>query len=100
MQRLQTLANAQTRIVPARGPVLSLADLKTQTEMYATIYDRLAQMLNKGRGPAEAVAAKPTKEFDAQMGNADEFVAARSRACGAISVAGCVDEMTQSMTTR
>ena len=73
-QRLQTLADAQTRIVPARGPVLSLADLKAHASMYSTIYDRLSTMLNKGRGPAEAVEAKPTKEFDAQMGNGDEFV--------------------------
>jgi cyclase len=74
LQRLQTLANEDTRIVPARGPVLGLADLKTQTDMYATIYDRLTQLLNKGRGPGEAVAARPTKEFDAQMGDPDEFV--------------------------
>jgi glyoxylase-like metal-dependent hydrolase (beta-lactamase superfamily II) len=74
IQRLQTLANEETRIVPARGPVLSLADLKMQSEMYATIYDRLTQLLNKGRGPTEAVAAQPTKEFDAQMGDSDEFV--------------------------
>ncbi len=74
LQRLQTFANADTRIVPARGPVLSLADLKAQFEMYGTIYDRLNQLLNKGRGPSEAVAAQPTKEFDAQMGNPDEFV--------------------------
>jgi cyclase len=74
VQRLQTLANDQTRIVPGRGPVMSLGDLKAQATMYATIYDRLTTMLNKGRGPSEAVAAKPTKEFDAQMGNPDEFV--------------------------
>jgi cyclase len=74
LQRLQALANAETRIVPARGPMLSLADLKSQYEMYGTIYDRLTQLLNRGRGPNEAVAAKPTKEFDAQMGNPDEFV--------------------------
>jgi glyoxylase-like metal-dependent hydrolase (beta-lactamase superfamily II) len=72
--RLQTLVNADTRIVPGRGPMLSVADLKKQTEMYATIYERLTTLLNKGRGPTEAVAAKPTKEFDAQMGNPDEFV--------------------------
>ena len=54
--------------------MLGLADLKTQSDMYGTIYDRLTQLLNKGRGPSEAVAAKPTKEFDAQMGNPDEFV--------------------------
>jgi glyoxylase-like metal-dependent hydrolase (beta-lactamase superfamily II) len=73
-QRLLALANEQTRIVPARGPVLSYGDLKAQASMYATIYERLSVMLNKGRGPGEAVAAKPTKEFDAQMGNPDEFV--------------------------
>jgi glyoxylase-like metal-dependent hydrolase (beta-lactamase superfamily II) len=73
-QRLQTLANADTRIVPARGGVMTLAELKVQATMYATIYDRLTTLLNKGRGPSEAVAAKPTKEFDAQMGNPDEFV--------------------------
>jgi cyclase len=74
LQRLQTLANEETRIVPARGPVLGMKDLKTQAEMYRTIYDRLSQLLNKGRGPSEAVAAQPSKEFDAQMGNPDEFV--------------------------
>jgi cyclase len=74
LQRLQALANAETRIVPARGPVLGLADLKAQHEMYGTISDRLTQLLNKGRGPGEAVAAGPAKEFEAQMGNPDEFV--------------------------
>ncbi len=74
LQRLQTLADGQTRIVAARGPVLGLADLKAQTEMYGVIYDRLTQLLNKGRSPGEAVAARPTQEFDAQMGPPDEFV--------------------------
>jgi cyclase len=74
LQRLQTLANEETRIAPARGPVLGMKDLKAQSEMYRTVYDRLSQLLNKGRGPSEAVAAQPTKEFDAQMGNPDEFV--------------------------
>jgi len=74
LQRLQALANDDTRIVPGRGPVIGLKDLKAQYEMYATVYDRLTQLLNKGRGPSEAVAAQPTKEFDAQMGNPDEFV--------------------------
>jgi glyoxylase-like metal-dependent hydrolase (beta-lactamase superfamily II) len=74
VQRLLAVANEQTRIVPAHGPVLTLADLKAQAGMYATIYERLSTLLNRGRSPSEAVAAKPTKEFDAQMGNPDEFV--------------------------
>jgi glyoxylase-like metal-dependent hydrolase (beta-lactamase superfamily II) len=74
LQRLQTVANADTRIVPADGAVLSLADLKTQVDMYGKIYDTLSQMMNKGRGPTEAVAAQPAKEFEAKMGNSDEFI--------------------------
>src|SRR6185503_2094753 len=74
LQRLQTLANEDTRIVPARGPVLGVTELKAHADMYGTIYARLSTLLNKGRGPTEAVAAKPTKEFDDRMGNPDEFV--------------------------
>jgi cyclase len=74
MQRLSTLVNENTKIVPGRGPVLSVAELKTQADMYGTIYERLTQLLNKGRGPSEAVQARPAKEFEAKMGNSDEFV--------------------------
>jgi glyoxylase-like metal-dependent hydrolase (beta-lactamase superfamily II) len=74
LQRIQSVANKDTRIVPAHGPVLSFADITTQVDMYGTIYDRLNQMLNKGRGPTEGVEAKPAKEFEAKMGNADEFI--------------------------
>jgi glyoxylase-like metal-dependent hydrolase (beta-lactamase superfamily II) len=74
LQRLQTLANEETRIVAGRGKLLGPPDLKAQYEMYGTIYDRLSRQLNAGRGPDEVVAARPTKEFDPQMGNGDEFV--------------------------
>ena len=74
LQRLQTIATADTRIVPACGPVLGLADLRKQYEMYVTIFDRLSTLLNRGRGPAEAVAAKPTKEFDEKWGDPKLFI--------------------------
>lgn len=74
LERLQTLTDAQTRIVPGRGPVLTRADLASQYEMYGTVYVRLTELLNKGRSPDEAVAARPAKEFEARMGNPAEFV--------------------------
>ena len=74
LARLQTVANPETKIVPARGAVLSLADLKTQQDMFNTIYGRLSQMINAGKGPSEGVEAKPAKEFEAKMGNPDEFI--------------------------
>jgi glyoxylase-like metal-dependent hydrolase (beta-lactamase superfamily II) len=74
LQRIQSVANQDTKIVPAQGPLLSLTDIAAQAEMYGTIFDRLNQMLNKGRGPSEAVAAKPAKEYEAKMGDSDEFI--------------------------
>jgi glyoxylase-like metal-dependent hydrolase (beta-lactamase superfamily II) len=74
LQRLQTVADKDTKIIPARGPALSLDDLRTQVDMYGRLYDTLSQMMNRGRGPTEAVEAKPAKEFEAKMGNSDEFI--------------------------
>ncbi len=74
LQRIQTVANRETKIVPAVGPVLSYADITEQVNMYGTIYDRLNQMINKGRGPSEGVEAKPAKEFEAKMGDPDVFI--------------------------
>jgi glyoxylase-like metal-dependent hydrolase (beta-lactamase superfamily II) len=74
LQRIQSVANRETKIVPAVGPVLSFADIAEQVDMYGTIYDRLNQMLNKGHSPSEGVAAKPAKEYEAKMGNPDEFI--------------------------
>ena len=74
LQRVQSVANKDTKIIPAQGPLLSLADIAAQLDMYGTIYDRLNQMLNKGHSPSEGVAAKPAKEYEAKMGNADEFI--------------------------
>jgi glyoxylase-like metal-dependent hydrolase (beta-lactamase superfamily II) len=74
LELLLSLTDAETRIVPARGPLLRRTDLEAQYGMYNVIYERLARMLNAGRGPDEVVAARPTAEFDAEMGPPDEFV--------------------------
>ena len=74
LQRIQSIANEDTRIVPAVGPVLSYDDITEQVDMYGSIFDTLNQMLNKGHSPTEGVAAHPAKEYEAKMGNADEFI--------------------------
>jgi len=74
LQRIQSIANKDTKIVPAVGPVLSVADIATQVDMYGTINDKLNQMLNKGHSPSEAVEAKVAKDYEAKMGNSDEFI--------------------------
>ncbi len=74
LQRIQSVVNKDTKIVPAVGPVLSFADLSAQLDMYGAIYDKLNRMLNKGHSPSEAVEAKVAKEYEAKMGNSDEFI--------------------------
>ncbi len=74
MELLLALSDAETRVVPAHGRVLTRSDLEAQLEMYNTIYARLAGLLNSGRGPDEAVDARPTEEYDADMGPSEEFV--------------------------
>jgi glyoxylase-like metal-dependent hydrolase (beta-lactamase superfamily II) len=77
VEGLKTLiarSDAQTRIVPANGPLLTRADLESQRDMYAAIYDRLQKLLRKGMGPQEVIDAAPTKEFDAKWGDSQMFV--------------------------
>jgi cyclase len=73
LRSLDGLVNDKTRIVPANGPLMTRADLKAQHQMYATIFDRLGKLLRRGMGPDEALAAAPTKEFDAQWGDPKQF---------------------------
>lgn len=74
LDALLDIADSDTRIVPSRGPVMSLADLQRQHEMYLTIFDRIQAMLRKSYGTDEVLAARPTAEFDAEWGDPTQFV--------------------------
>jgi cyclase len=74
LQTLVSLADDNTRIVPADGPVLTKADVEAQIVMYAAIAAKLREMMNKGLGTDEMIAAAPTKEFDARMGDPKLFL--------------------------
>jgi glyoxylase-like metal-dependent hydrolase (beta-lactamase superfamily II) len=72
--RLLEVANERTRIVPAVGPVMSLADLRAQHAMYLTVFDRVHTMLAKALAIDEVLAAKPTAEFDERYGDPTRFL--------------------------
>jgi cyclase len=74
LKTLVPLTDADTRVVPANGPVLSRRDLEDQRDMYIVIFDRLSKLLRKGLSPDEVIAAAPTLEFDAQWGDSKSFV--------------------------
>ncbi|MFO7277045.1 MAG: MBL fold metallo-hydrolase [Pseudomonadota bacterium] len=74
LRTLVGVANAETRVVPADGPVLTRADLEAQQKMYSTIFGRLQQLLRKGLSPDEAADTGPAQEFEDQWGDSREFV--------------------------
>jgi glyoxylase-like metal-dependent hydrolase (beta-lactamase superfamily II) len=74
LELILSLMDDETRVVPARGPVLGLTDIQNQFEMYNTIYERLGGMLNNGYGPEDVLADTPTAEFDAVMGPPEQFL--------------------------
>jgi glyoxylase-like metal-dependent hydrolase (beta-lactamase superfamily II) len=72
--KLLKVSNANTKVVPADGPVIARGDLEGHRKMYMTVYERLVAGLNKGLGPDEVVASEPAKEFAPQWGEPNVFV--------------------------
>jgi cyclase len=74
LRTLGRVGDANTKIVPANGPVITKQELEEQRAMFQTIAQRLNQLLRKGMGPEEVLAAAPTKEFDAKWGEPTDFL--------------------------
>jgi cyclase len=58
----------QTKIVPGHGPVATRSDLQNYREMLVQVRQRVKVLVEAGRTMDEAVAAAPTKDFDAEWG--------------------------------
>lgn len=74
IETLLQVANQETVIVPASGPVMSYSELVEMRDMYVTIYTRVRSLFMEAKGPQETLDAKPTAEFDARFGDSDLFV--------------------------
>ena len=69
------IANKDTRIVPGIGAVQTYADLQAQSEMLATMRERLVEAMRKGLGTDDLAANPPTKEFNDKWGDPQLFLA-------------------------
>jgi glyoxylase-like metal-dependent hydrolase (beta-lactamase superfamily II) len=68
------VANEDTVIVPGHGRTMTRSELRSQHEMYGTVWETLIRTLYSGGGPEEALKARPTAPYEAAMGNADVFL--------------------------
>ena len=57
MDRLLKLSDDKTRIVPGSGPVMSRAELKTERDMMATLYERTVDRVREGDSPDDMLKA-------------------------------------------
>jgi glyoxylase-like metal-dependent hydrolase (beta-lactamase superfamily II) len=64
-ERALAVAGESTKIIPGHGPLGSKADLRRFHDMLAAVRDKAASLKASGASEEEAVAKKPTAEFDA-----------------------------------
>jgi glyoxylase-like metal-dependent hydrolase (beta-lactamase superfamily II) len=74
-KQLLDLVDDQVRIVPGTGPLQTKADLAAEHDMLATVHEDLWQLMRKGMGVEDMIAAGATRKFDDKWGNSDLFIA-------------------------
>jgi glyoxylase-like metal-dependent hydrolase (beta-lactamase superfamily II) len=68
-EKALAVAVNSTRIIPGHGPVGTKANLQSFRDLLVAVRDKVAALKAGGAGEQEAVAKKPTAEFDATWGN-------------------------------
>ena len=66
--RLLSLADADTKIVPGHGPLGTKSDYAKYREMLSTAADRVRKLKASGKSVEDAIAAKPLADLDADWG--------------------------------
>ena len=68
VETVLAVADNDTKIVPGHGPLGSKAGLQKYHGMLSTVRDKVAALKAGGASEEEAIAKKPTAEFDAAIG--------------------------------
>jgi cyclase len=63
-EKALAVADSSTKIIPGHGPMGSRADLQKYRDMLSSIRDKVAALRASGASEQEAVAKKPTADFD------------------------------------
>jgi len=73
-EKMLSLADDKTRIVADEGEPASPETLKASRDMLVTLRGRVQRLIEEGKSEDQAVAAKPTKDFDAKWVHQGNFV--------------------------
>jgi len=72
--KMLSLADDKTRIVADEGDPASTETLKASRDMLVTLRARVQRLIDEGKSEDEAVATKPTKDFDGKWVHPGNFV--------------------------
>ena len=72
--KMLSLADDKTRIVADEGNPASTETLKASRDMLVTLRARVQRLIDEGKSEDEAVATKPTKDFDGKWVHPGNFV--------------------------
>lgn len=64
--RVLTIADDDTRIMPGHGPLASATELRDYRDMLVTVRQRVANLIADGADEAAVIAARPTRDLDKQ----------------------------------
>lgn len=74
LEVLLEIANDDTVIVPANGPVMSKAELQAMRDMYDTIFQRISTGFRAANSVEVTLSEMPTAEFNDQNGDPEAFI--------------------------
>jgi cyclase len=74
VERLASLAKADTRVVAADGPLMTGRDVVRQRAIYQELFVTMINYMNKGFGAEDAVRENPLKQYEGEFGDAAAFL--------------------------
>ena len=73
LERLATLVNPDTRVVPANGRMMTGKDIVRHRDIYQKLFTTMIGYLNMGLGPEDAVQRNPLEEYQSEFGDPSAF---------------------------
>ncbi len=67
-EKMLSLIDEHTKIIPGHGALATRADLVASHQMLKSVRERIAKLVHEGKTMEEAIAAKPTADLDGKWG--------------------------------
>jgi glyoxylase-like metal-dependent hydrolase (beta-lactamase superfamily II) len=74
LERLASLVQSDTRVVPTDGPMLTGRNIARQRDIYDELFMTMIGYMNRGFGAEDVVAANPLAQYEPEFGDSSAFL--------------------------